>query len=145
MSTQLCTFALDELLLAVPVDEVQEVIREGGMTAVPLAPPTVHGLINLRGQIVTVLDLRRCLGLEASPRAADMHVVLRREGNAVSLLVDDIGDVIEVDDAASAPPPKTIRGLLRQLLAHVCKLEDQLLLVLDSKQLTNMILAEVSK
>lgn len=145
MNVQLCTFELGDLYLAVPVAEVQEVIREQGITTVPLAPDTVHGLINLRGQIVTVIDLRRCLELTSARQAAEMHVVLRREGNAVSLLVDDIGDVIEVDDDASAPPPKTLQGVLRQLLANVYKLEGRLLLVLDSTELTNMILTEVTQ
>lgn len=142
---QLCTFDLADLFLAVPVEGVQEVIREGEMTQVPLAPDTVEGLMNLRGQIVTVIDLRRCLGLEHNPAGADMHVVLRREGNPVSLLVDEIGDVVEIDDRARAKPPRSIKGTLRELLAYVYTLEGRLLLVLDTSEITSRIARQVTQ
>jgi purine-binding chemotaxis protein CheW len=132
VSEQLCTFRLADLHLAVPVDEVQEVIREHEITPVPLAPDTVRGLINLRGQIVTVIDLRARLGFPPWEEAADMHVVLRRGSGAVSLLVDDIGDVLEVDGVGAAAPPKTLEGELRALVTDVHKLEERLLLVLSA-------------
>ena len=106
---QFCTFSVDGLLLAIDVLEVQEVIRYQEMTRVPLAPPVVRGLINLRGQIVTAIDLRRRLGL---PPAADdqrpMNVVVRTDDGAVSLLVDEIGDVIELGNQKLERPPETV-------------------------------------
>src|SRR5690349_10504331 len=96
---QLCTFTLDDLLLGVEVDRVQEVLRHQEMTRVPLAPRVVRGLINLRGQIVMAIDLRRCLGLPDLPAdRSSMSVVLRTEDGPMSLLVDEIRDVVELAD-----------------------------------------------
>src|SRR6202041_4053067 len=94
-TSQFCIFYLDQLLFGVELKAVQEVIRSLNMTKVPLAPRVVNGLINLRGQIVTAVDLRK--RLELGPRRADtlaMNVVVRSEDGPVSLLVDEIGDVV---------------------------------------------------
>lgn len=130
-TTQLCTFTVDDLLFGVEVTKVQEVLRAQPTTRVPLSPTMVRGLINLRGQIVTAVDLRACLGL--APREGGeppMNVVIRGTDGCVSLLVDSIGDVIEVDDGAFEPPPSTMRAAHRHMIASVCKLPRQLLLVL---------------
>jgi purine-binding chemotaxis protein CheW len=133
MSTrQFCTFEVAGLLLGVDVLDVQEVIRYHPMTRVPHAPAVVRGLINLRGQIVTALDLRMRLGLpERAEGELPMNVVVRTEGGAVSLLVDTIGDVLEAEESSLAPPPETLRGPARVLVRSVCKLQDRLLLALD--------------
>src|SRR5579872_755100 len=95
--TQFCTFFLDGLRFGVDVQKVQEVVPYQEMTRVPLAPPTVRGLLNLRGQIVTGIDLHRRLELTERPaESLPMNVVLRDEGSPVSFLVDEIGEVIEV-------------------------------------------------
>ena len=113
-TSQFCTFYLDKLLFGVELKGVQEVIRSLEMTKVPLAPEVVSGLINLRGQIVTAVDLRRRLELEpAPPDAQPMNVVVRSEDGAVSLLVDEIGDVVEVDETSFEPPPETLRSSVR--------------------------------
>jgi purine-binding chemotaxis protein CheW len=132
---QYCTFTLDGLHFGVEVRHVQEVVRYQEMTRVPLAPTEVRGLINLRGQIVTAVDLRRRMGLP--DRAADrnpMNVVLRRDDGATSLLVDAIGDVIEVDEGAFERPPETLHGTAREMLRGAYKLRDRLLLVLDAEK-----------
>jgi purine-binding chemotaxis protein CheW len=119
----------------VEVDKVQEVIRYQEMTRVPLAASVVTGLINLRGQIVTALDLRR--RLELSERAAErlpMNVVVRTGEEAVSLLVDEIGDVLEVEDQTFEAPPETLQGVARELIRGAYKLKDRLLLVLDTEK-----------
>lgn len=129
---QFCTFYLDGLLFGVDLQNVQEVIRFLKMTRVPLAPPAVCGLLNLRGQIVTALDLRGRLGLKAG--AADlqpMNVVVRSGDGAVNLQVDEIGDVVEVEDASFEPPPETLRGTVRTMILGVHKLSDRLMHVLD--------------
>src|SRR5712675_2915799 len=98
-TSQFCTFYLDKLLFGVELQGVQEVIRFLDMTKVPLAPAVVSGLINLRGQIVTAVDLRRRLELAARPAGVlPMNVVVRSEDGAVSFLVDEIADVVEVDN-----------------------------------------------
>src|SRR5437763_10143678 len=96
-SGQFSTFFVADLFFGVDVLRVQEVLRFQPMTRVPQAPEVIEGLINLRGQIVTAIDMRRRLRLP--PRGAEhapMNMVVRTEGGAVSLLVDEIGDVLDV-------------------------------------------------
>lgn len=136
---QFCTFFLDDFLLGVEVRQVQEVIRYQEMTRVPLAPPVVRGLINLRGQIVTAIDLRR--RLELRDRPADrlpMNVVIRTADGPVSLLVDEIGDVVEVADDVYERPPETLHGPARGLIQGAYKLPDRLLLILDIEKAVQM-------
>lgn len=132
---QFATFYLDRLLFGVEVKQVQEVIRFQEMTRVPLAPAVVRGLINLRGQIVTAVDLRRRLGLpELEPDRLPMNVVVRTSDGAVSLLVDEIGDVVEVTSDAFECPPETVTGAARDLIRGVYKMSDGLLRVLDTQR-----------
>lgn len=130
---QFSTFVVERLLFGVEVEKVQEVIRYQEMTRVPLAPPVVKGLINLRGQIVTAIDLRHRLGLHARATAdLPMNVVVRHDDGAVSLLVDEIGDVLEVDEETFEGPPETLDRKARELICGVYKLENCLLHVLDT-------------
>jgi purine-binding chemotaxis protein CheW len=134
-SQQFCTFLLDGYLFGIPVPQVQEVIRFHQMTPVPLAPPAVKGMINLRGQIVLAIDLRRRLSLEERAEAElPMNVVVRTPDGAVSLLVDEIGDVIEVEQLSFEAPPETLRGTVRAMILGVHKLERRLLHVLDTEK-----------
>ncbi len=132
---QYCTFYLDDLFFGVDVLLVQEVIKFQDMTNVPLASKVVQGLINLRGQIVTAIDLRR--RLELSERPADqepMNIVIQTDDGAVSLLVDEIGDVLEVTEDTLDPPPNTVKGTARELITGVHKLDGCLLLILDTEK-----------
>jgi purine-binding chemotaxis protein CheW len=132
-ATQYCTFLLDGHYFGVEVQQVQEVIRYQEMTRVPLASPVVSGLINLRGRIVTAIDLRRRLGLPDRPAGKlPMNVVVRTGDDAVSLLVDEIGDVIEVPADKFESPPETLRGIARTLVDGAYKLENRLMLVLNT-------------
>ena len=132
---QFCTFHLAGYYFGVYVTAVQEVIRPQPMTRVPLAPPVVRGLINLRGRIVTALDLRRRLGLPDLPSdRAPMNVVVRTGDGPVSLLVDEIGDILTVPGAAFERPPGTVSGPAGELIRGVYKLDGQLLLVLDASR-----------
>ena len=132
MKRQYCAFLIDDHLFGVEVANVQEVVRHQSMTRVPLARAEIGGLINLRGQLVTAIDTRQLLGLPPLPDGKlSMNVVLRTsEGGAVSLLVDDIDNVVEVDGRAFEVPPETVRGRARELISGVYKLEDRLLLIL---------------
>jgi purine-binding chemotaxis protein CheW len=132
---QFCTFFLDGTLFGVPVPQVQEVIRFHEMTRVLLAPRVVEGMINLRGQIVIAIDLRRKLQIEE--RADDelpMNVVVRTKAGAISLLVDEIGDVIETEESTFEEPPATLGGPVRSMILGVHKLENKLLHVLDTER-----------
>lgn len=134
-SKQFCTFFINGLFFGIEVLKVQEVIRYQEMTSVPLAPSTIRGLINLRGQIVTAIDLRRRLELPA--RGEDqlpVNVVVRTDDGAVSLLVDEIGDVVEIRDDVHERPPETLRGVARELVTGVYKLKERLLLILDTEK-----------
>jgi len=136
---QFSTFVVDHLLFGVEVKKVQEVIRFQEMTRVPLAHPVVKGLINLRGQIVTAIDLRRRLGLrERAAADLPMNVVLRHDDGAVSLLVDEIGDVLEVEDESFELSPGTLAGEARELIRGVYKLQGRLLIALDTERVLNL-------
>jgi purine-binding chemotaxis protein CheW len=131
-TSQFCTFTLDQLLFGVDLKAVQEVIRELPMTPVPLAPAVVSGLMNLRGQLVTALDLRQRLELgPGKPGVKPMNVVVRSQDGAVSLLVDEIGDVVEVEEATFERPPETLQGKVRSMILGVHKLDTRLMHVLD--------------
>ena len=130
---QYATFFVDGLYFGVEVLNVQEVLRYQEMTRVPRADRVIEGLINLRGQIVTAFDMRRRLQLaERAEKVMPINVVVRSEDGAVSLLVDEIGDVIEVNEQDFEPPPETIGEVARQMIEGVYKLEDGLLLVLST-------------
>ena len=132
-SRQFCTFYLDQLLFGVELEQVQEVIRYLELTDVPLAPQVIGGLLNLRGQIVTAVDLRRQLQLEERPPSAlPMNVVVRMPNGPVSLLVDEIGDVVEVEEVTFEPAPETLQGRIRTLILGVHKLDKHLMHVLDT-------------
>ncbi|MGH9678975.1 MAG: chemotaxis protein CheW [Candidatus Acidiferrales bacterium] len=130
---QFCTFYLDKLLFGVDLLKVQEVIRHLELTEIPLAPRVVRGLMNLRGQIITGIDLRRRLEFEDRPEGGlPMNVVIRSAEGAISLLVDSIGDVVEVDEESFERPPETLGGKLREVILGVHKLDKRLLHVLDT-------------
>ncbi|MFO0787857.1 MAG: chemotaxis protein CheW [Pirellulales bacterium] len=130
---QYCTFHLDKHYFGVEVRQVQEVIRYQEMTRVPLAAPVVSGLINLRGRIVTAIDLRRRFELPDRPAGKlPMNVVVHTGDDAVSLLVDEIGDVIEVPIDEFELPPETLRGTARTLVDGAYKLDGRLMLVLNT-------------
>lgn len=130
---QYCTFRLGELYLGVEVMRVQEVIRQQTTTPVPLASPVIGGLMNLRGEIVTTIDLRRRLGLPSGDdRRQSINVVVRSDEGVVSLIVDEIGDVIEVFDEDFEPPPPTLDSSTSDVIVGIYKLPGELLLILDT-------------
>jgi purine-binding chemotaxis protein CheW len=136
---QFCTFFLENYFFGVDVQQVQEVLPYQEQTRVPLAPKVIRGLINLRGQIVTAMDLR--CRLELGERAADalpINVVVRTEDGGVSLLVDEIGDVVEVTDDDFEPLPETVTGVARELIVGAYKLADRLLLILDTNKTVHL-------
>jgi len=138
-SGQFSTFFVADLFFGVDVLCVQEVLRSQQMTSVPRAPQVIEGLINLRGQIVTAIDMRRRLGLP--PRDGNqtpMNMVVRTEDGAVSLLVDEIGDVLDVDGATWERPPESLDPAAREIIRGVYKLADRLLLILDAERTVDL-------
>lgn len=136
---QFCTFFLDKLFFGVEVEKVQEIIRYQEMTRVPLASQVVAGLINLRGQIVTAIDLRCRLDLATRSKAKlPLNVVVNVRDETVSLLVDEIGYVLEVDAEDFEVPPDTLTGNVRSLIRGAYKLQEMLLLILDVEKVVDI-------
>jgi len=148
---QFCTFFLDHFFLGLEVENVQEVIRYQSITRVPLAPPAVRGLINLRSQIVPAVDLRQFLELDQDvtkipvetqvdedSEHLPLNVVVRTADEVISLLVDDVGEVLEISDDCFEKSPETLRGNARQLIRGAYKLADQLLLILDTDKVVEL-------
>lgn len=131
---QICTFFIGNQTFGVPVSQVQEVIRFQPITPVPLAPEVVEGMINLRGQIVIALDLRRRLELTRRTAGDPMNVVVRTAAGAVSLLVDKISEVVEVEESSFEPPPATASSETREVLLGIYKLDGRLLHLLDTEK-----------
>lgn len=139
---QMVTFRLDGDLYGIDVSNVQEVLRAQRITPVPLAPVAVAGLINLRGQVVTAIDLRGRLGRPPSPEGVDsVAVVVRLNGETVGLLVDSINDVTTVRPGDFEPPPETLEGDVRSLIRGAYKLERELLLALDVRKVVDLSVA----
>ncbi len=137
---QYATFFLDTHYLGVEVENVQEVFTAKAMTPVPLSDPMIAGLINLRGHIIMTIDLRRRLGFDDRPPEDEvMSIVVRTSDGPVNLLVDRIGDVIEVRPDLFESSPPTLESRLKASIDGVYKLEDRLLLALNTELASEVI------
>jgi purine-binding chemotaxis protein CheW len=138
-SAQFCTFYLGDLLFGVEVRYVREVLREQRVTRVPLAPPMVTGLINLRGQIITAIDLRKRLQLDSGISAPGRaNIIVKVDQSTVSFLVDAVAEVEEMQNRSFEPPPETLEGIARLLVKGVYKLPKQLLLILNPEKVLDL-------
>ncbi|MBT0771381.1 chemotaxis protein CheW [Kineosporia sp. J2-2] len=134
--TQLSTFHVGSYLFGVEVALVQEVVRMQTFTPVPLAPPEVAGLINLRGEVLTAIDVRARLGLPPSgSERPQVNVVVRVDDEPVSLLVDEIGGVVEVSQIPFESTPSTVDAQVGSLLLGAYTMPEKLLLALDARAL----------
>jgi purine-binding chemotaxis protein CheW len=131
---QFATFTVGNLLFGIPVHEVQEILRYQNLTPVPLSSPIIKGLLNLRGQIITAIDMRKRLSVpEEVPDQHCMNVIIDSEDQRISLVVDAVGDVLELEPSAFEPLPATVNADLRNLSKGVYKLTDKVLLVLNTR------------
>lgn len=131
---QFVTFRVDNLFFGVSVKEVQEIIRYQEMTSVPLSPTFVSGLVNLRGQIITVVDMRSLLNLEShNSLIQQMIIVLLIEGEKICILVDKIGDVVDVTPQTFEETPTTFSNNLLGVVNGVHKLRGDVMLILNTK------------
>lgn len=135
-SREFVTIYVGNQLCGIPVLKVRDVLGPQKITRVPLAPPEVAGLLNLRGRIVTAIDLRRRLGLEARP-AEDkgMSVVVEQHGELYSLMVDSVGEVLNLPAASFERNPATLDPLWRRFSEGVYRLDAGLLVVLNGDSL----------
>jgi purine-binding chemotaxis protein CheW len=137
---ELVTFYVGDLLLGAEIRCVEEINRSLDWTPVPRAPHCVRGVMNLRGEVVTVLDLRTILGAgQSETTAATRNVIVNAEGERTGLLVDRIADVVEAQRSEIHAPPANLSGVQGRFLQGVYKLESQLLVVLDIPEVLNAI------
>jgi len=133
--SQLSTFHVGKYLFGVDVAIVQEVVRLQQITPVPLAPPEIAGLVNLRGEVLTAIDLRARLELPRADAGREpVNVVVRVDDEPVSLLVDEIGGVLEVSQVPFQQTPSTVDERVRDLLLGAYTLPEQLLLALNARR-----------
>jgi purine-binding chemotaxis protein CheW len=137
--SQLSTFHVGKYLFGVDVSLVQEVVRLQQITPVPLAAAEIAGLINLRGEVLTAIDLRIRLGLPPADGTREpVNVVVRVDDEPVSLLVDEIGGVLEVSQVPFEQTPSTVDERVRDLLLGAYTLPDRLLLALNARQVLDV-------
>ncbi len=129
---QLVTMTVDGQLFGIPILQVQDIVVPRQITPVPLASSAIAGVLNLRGRIVTVIDLRVCLGAPPQDLSSQpMSVTVEHQGDLYTILVDSIGDVRSVPKQHRDKPPQNLDPLMRKLCSGVYRLEDDLLAVLD--------------
>jgi len=136
---QFSTFFVSRRLYGIDVTRVQEVVRPMAMTPVPLAPPYVTGLINLRGQVTTAIGLRQLFGLKDQAPDEFMNVVCKVDGALVSLQADEIGDVVEVLTADFEATPQTVPQEVRRFMAGIYKVSGSLLSILDIERVNKFL------
>lgn len=130
---QYVSFYVDDQLLGVPVNGVQEVLNPQVIARTPKARSEIAGLLNLRGQIVTAVNLRKRLGLpELNDGRESMNVVIRQNMESFSLLVDEVGDVINVSGDKLEPVPHTLDSHWKAVTQGVFRLENQLFIILNT-------------
>ncbi|EFL53189.1 CheW protein [Solidesulfovibrio fructosivorans JJ]] len=133
---QLVTFSIGEEEFGVDILSVQEIIRMMDITKVPRAPEFVEGVINLRGKVIPIIDLRRRFGL--STRDHDKHtriIVIEINNMIVGFVVDSVSEVLRIPASTVEPPPPVVSGLESEYISGVGKLEDRLLILLDLDKL----------
>lgn len=138
-SDQLLTFMLSDQMFGVPVLQVNDVLGPQKITKLPMAPPALAGVMNLRGRIVTAVDVRRCLGQTSKTQTnSNMSVVVDQDGELFSLMIDSVGDVLQLTKATYETTPATLDPAWRSVSSGIHKLQDRILVVLDVKQLLRM-------
>ncbi|WP_297769026.1 chemotaxis protein CheW [uncultured Alcanivorax sp.] len=128
----ICTFSVAGKHYGVVVDNVQEVLANHQITNIPLAPPGVLGLMNIRGRIVPAIALRKVLRLPGESDEEDtINIVINHGGEQVGLMVDCIGDIVSVQPEEIEPPPETLKGAPRKFMRGVFPVQGTLYLLLD--------------
>lgn len=130
------TFTITGQLFGVPVLQVQDVLSTYQLTRIPLAPPEITGSLNLRGRVVTAIDIRIRLGLPPRPADAEcMSIVAESEGELYSLMVDSVGEVLALSKSEYERNPPTLDAKFRAFSDGIYRLDDKLLVVLDVNRL----------
>ncbi len=136
---EFATFYLGDLLAGIDIRQIQEIDRHLELTTIPHAPECVRGVTNLRGEVVTVLDLRTILELDKVPvTRACRNVILDHHGEQIGLLVDRVADVVTVRSDEIEAPPANVGGIDSRFFRGIVKLNDDLLVLLDVRQLLQL-------
>ena len=138
-SAMLVTMRVDSQLFGIPVQHVRDVLKEQKVARIPLAYPEIAGSINLRGRIVTVINLRERLKL--GPKKDDkpyMFVVVERNHELYSLMVDSVGDVMNIPHAQIEKSPANLSASWRDVASGINRLEGELLVIIDPKALLDI-------
>jgi purine-binding chemotaxis protein CheW len=129
---QLATFYVADMCLALDIGLIQEIIRDVKITRVPHSPPQVRGVINLRGEVTTVIDLRQVLGLPPLDSTSDTQtLIVRSQGESIGVIVDRVGDICAVDGGSIVPPPPNVDCVDGRFFHGVCQRKSEIILVLD--------------
>jgi purine-binding chemotaxis protein CheW len=139
---QYCGFKVGGDHFAIPVLDVQEVIKYQSVTPIPLSQEYVKGLINLRGQIVTLISLRKLFGYEENNSTSYMNIIVRGKDGLYSLVVDEVTDIIDVSSEEIESPPETLSPQLKDYVENVYKFEKGLLVLLQTQSMLNLKLIE---
>lgn len=131
------TLWLGDQIFGIPILQVQDVLGEQNVTKIPLAPPAIAGSLNLRGRIVTAIDVRICLGMESLEKSDKkvMSVVVEHDGELYSLMIDKVGDVLSLSDNHFEKTPSTLNSQWRDISMGIYRLDGKLLVVLDVPKL----------
>jgi len=129
------TFKIANQLFGIPVLKVQDILSWHSITPIPLAPPEIAGSLNLRGRIVTAMDVRRRLGLPPANKGKSMSIVAEHDGELYSLMVDTVGEVLALKPNDFERNPPTLDPTFREYSSGIYRLDDQLLVVLDVNRL----------
>lgn len=133
---ELAVFSVGDMLCSIEIDHVQEINKHLAITTVHGAPAIVRGVLNLRGQIVTVLDLRVKFGLEPLPVNEDMRIVIVRSGSEnIGLLVDAVDDVMVALAKDMESPPSNVGGINGTFFTAIYKTENGLVVLLDLEEI----------
>jgi len=136
-SSLYASFQFDDEVFGIDALKVQEIVRYQKMTPVPHAPEYILGLINLRGQILTAIDLKfRLTGEHVKITDKSMNLILNTEHGTCSVIVDEVGDVMEISDKQQENPPETMSAELKKYVLKICKLDKKLLSILDSDMIS---------
>ena len=131
-SLQLATFYVGDLCLALEIGQIQEIIRDVYIRHVPFAPPEVSGVINLRGDVTTIIDLRRVLGLPTATASQGRRtIIVRSQGESIGLVVDRVADITNVAAERILPSPPNMGDVDRRFFRGVCPKESEIIVVLD--------------
>jgi purine-binding chemotaxis protein CheW len=135
-TTQFTTFYCDKSLLGLDISFVQEINRNLELTRVPLGHPCVRGVMNLRGEVVTMLDLRTLMGLpQGTPSIRNRNLVVKCEGECFGLWVDGVADILSIDPQHITPPPSNLSIVEARLIRGVYQAEKALVMIVDPREI----------